>query len=113
MNPLSKVFVISKQFSKTPGSRVRSEGKFSGQELRENYLLPFVISALSENVSFTIDLDGAAGYGTSFLEEAFGGLVRINKIPLKDLLKYMTIKSDEMPMFKELVDSYIKRADHV
>ena len=113
MSPSLKVFLVAKQFSKTPGSRVRSEGKFSGQELREDYLLSFVSSSLAEKAHFIIDLDGAAGYGTSFLEEAFGGLVRINKISLKDLLKYMTIKSDEMPIFKELVDSYIKRADHV
>lgn len=67
---------ISKEFSKFPGPRFENEGKFSGEDFRENFLERKFAEALESNSILVVNLDGGAGYGTSFLEESFGGLVR-------------------------------------
>ncbi|MBZ0259715.1 MAG: STAS-like domain-containing protein [Hyphomicrobiales bacterium] len=63
---------IADDFSKTPAGRVRSDGPSSGERFREDFLLP----QLKTTKIVEIKLDGAAGYPSSFLEEAFGGLIR-------------------------------------
>ena len=63
---------IAVDFTRFPGGRYRELGKFSGQEFREDRLIPLLET--EENVR--VLLDGTEGYGSSFLEEAFGGLVR-------------------------------------
>jgi hypothetical protein len=68
---------IAKQFSRTPGGRYRRHGPFSGEDFRERILWP----ALQEKAASPADVvqvsfDGVAGMPSSFLEEAFGGLVR-------------------------------------
>ena len=63
---------IATQYSRYPGGRYRRLGKFSGEEFRDDHLIP----ALKSGDKVIVVLDGTAGYGSSFLEEAFGGLVR-------------------------------------
>ncbi|WP_247997406.1 STAS-like domain-containing protein [Brucella tritici] len=67
-----KTISIANNFTKYPGGRYRKHGKGSGEEFRDVWLVP----ALENNEQLTIELDGTAGYSSSFLEEAFGGLVR-------------------------------------
>lgn len=66
------VLNIAKQFSRSPAGRYRADGPFSGEAFREDLLLP----ALNQSEAVEVQLDGALGFGSSFLEEAFGGLVR-------------------------------------
>ncbi len=63
---------IARDFSRTPAGRYFSDGPASGERFREEFLIP--VLKTSEHVE--IKLDGAAGYPSSFLEEAFGGLIR-------------------------------------
>jgi hypothetical protein len=58
-------------FSETPGGRYKKEGPFSGEEYRETVLIPAV-----KKGHVTISISGIAGASASFLEEAFGGIVR-------------------------------------
>lgn len=67
---------VATEFSTTPGPRKRSEGKHSGQQFREEVLEPAFLTAMTLGNMLYVDLDGTAGYGTGFLEEAFGGLIR-------------------------------------
>lgn len=67
---------IAKDFSRAPGIRYRKNGPYSGEEFRETVLVPAFSKAREQGEVLTIILDGVAGYGSSFLEEAFGGLVR-------------------------------------
>lgn len=87
-------FSIAKEFSRTPSARKISEGKFSGSELRK-IISPFISEAIHGRYKFTIDLDGTAGYGTSFLEEVFGGLIREEHFLKNDLKTYLIFKSEE------------------
>ena len=60
------------EFTKYPGPRYIDLGSNSGEEFREEYL----IDALRKDSEVSVNLDGVLGYGSSFLEEIFGGIVR-------------------------------------
>ncbi len=98
---------VARDFSECPGGRLRDNGPFSGQEFRDDYLIPHV-EALQNGEKLIVDLDGGDGYGESFLEEAFGGLVR--RMGQDVICKIVIISNDE----PELVDSiakYMKNAN--
>ncbi|MGZ0077105.1 STAS-like domain-containing protein [Methylomonas sp. ZR1] len=63
---------IAIQFSRYPAGRVPEDGPFSGARFRDEWLIPI----LKDGEKAIIEMDGTRGYGSSFLEEAFGGLVR-------------------------------------
>jgi len=79
---------VAQAFSKTPGGRFARLGPYSGEQFRmelEEILLrtrPDIVSVV---------LDGTEGYGSSFLEEAFGGLVRSGVIPSDELKRRVKI----------------------
>ncbi|PNH98457.1 STAS-like domain-containing protein [Vibrio diazotrophicus] len=60
------------EFTKYPGPRYIKLGANSGEEFREQHL----INKLREDPKVSVNLDGVLGYGSSFLEEIFGGIVR-------------------------------------
>jgi len=98
---------IADQYTKTPGGRFRSEGKYSGEDFRQMLLKPKYLLAKKNGEELEVNLDGGYGYATSFLEEAFGGLVR--DLGDKDILKIIII-SEEEPELKAKVYQYIKDA---
>lgn len=66
------IFRIAEDFSNLVGPRYSANGPFSGEALRE-----ILAKCLKEdNRDLIIIFDGVNGYGSSFLEEGFGGLVR-------------------------------------
>lgn len=104
-------FYVVKDFSRTPSARVAKEGKFPGTDLRDK-ITPLIKQAIEENRTFLIDLDGASGYGTSFLEEVFGGLIRVEHFKYSDLKTCLLIKSDEEPELIDEIWEYIEDANH-
>lgn len=72
---------VARSFSREPAGRFRTDGPHSGERFRDDVLVP----ALKKNAQITVDLDGTEGYGSSFLEEAFGGLVRLRNFTAKGL----------------------------
>src|SRR3546814_2900733 len=66
------VFSIAKDFSPFAGPRYIRQGSHSGEALRSK-LIRFLNSHPGP---VTIVLDGTKGMGSSFLDEAFGGLIR-------------------------------------
>lgn len=69
---MNSMISIVKDFSKFPAGRYISDGPNSGEKFRDEILIP----ELKKNEKVTVQLDGALGFGSSFLEEAFGGLIR-------------------------------------
>lgn len=63
---------VAREFSRHPAGRFEKDGPYSGESFRRKFLVPH----LRNGEAITVDLDGARGYGSSFLEEAFGGLIR-------------------------------------
>lgn len=68
------IYIKVKDFSEFPGPRREVVGPNSGEKFRETILLPKLLDHPLEPI--TVILDGTAGYGSSFLEESFGGLIR-------------------------------------
>lgn len=101
---------ISDEFSSIPGGRYKKDGVHSGEEFLEKYLKP-KFDSLKEGETLLIDFDGAYGYPTSFLEEAFGGLARLYG-PEKVLDK-LELKSNEESGLIEEVIRYIKNVQKV
>ena len=102
---------IAREFSRCPGARYKTEGDFSGEEFRENYLLPKLKEAIESHSKLIVDLDGSAGYSTSFLEEAFGGLIRHNGIDYDLIMSTIDIISNEDPSYKDDVLFYLIKAN--
>lgn len=96
---------IASDFSRTPGFRFYSDGPFSGQMFRELKLEP-IFDDIENTDIIKINLDGVAGYATSFLEEAFGGLARkYGKDKVQNRLSFI---SDEDPLLIEEIRNYIR-----
>jgi hypothetical protein len=94
-----KVISVARDFSRYPGGRWRKDGPHSGQEFREDVLTPALTEAAHDPaIKVVVDIDGAAGYGSSFLEEAFGGIVREKVLEPAVLAKKLEIKSAD-PVF--------------
>lgn len=104
-------FNVVKDFSRTPSARVAKEGKYPGTDLRDK-ITPLIKQAIEQNKKFFIDLDGASGYGTSFLEEVFGGLIRNEHFKYSDLKSCLLIKSDEEPELIDEIWEYIEDANN-
>ncbi|WP_313450493.1 STAS-like domain-containing protein [Stutzerimonas kunmingensis] len=98
--------VVTKRFSEYPAGRYRADGSFSGEVFREDLLVPL----LAKHDEVHIDLDGAMGYGSSFLEEAFGGLVRVRRLSPDQLHRQLRFKSDEEPALIDEIWFYIDGA---
>ena len=101
---------IATDFSRTPGARFLEEGDFSGQEFRQQILLPKIKEAITKKERLEIDLDGTAGLGTSFLEESFGGLIRINKLAYQTIIDTLIFISDDDPDYIDEIKNYLKDA---
>ena len=103
-----KLIDISKDFSDVPAGRYKNDGPNSGEQFRDELLIP----ALQTGGQVEVLLDGAEGYGSSFLEEAFGGLVRNTEYTREYLESNLiiTVHSEEYAFYKELVLEFISNA---
>ena len=88
---------VAELYSKTPGGRYKNDGDFSGEDFRIKYLSPMYKEAAANGDKLEVNLDGGYGYGSSFLEESFGGLVReLGYIDPNSII----VISDEEPQLK-------------
>lgn len=102
---------ICQEFSDVPAGRNRSDGEFSGERFRDDILVPALKEAQETNQKLEVDLNGAEGYGSSFLEEVFGGLVREHKYSPESLRGVLEIKADGgYEVYKRIAEHYIERA---
>lgn len=96
-------------FSPTPGFRHIEDGPFSGELFFRDHLQPKFQEALDQKTILVVVLDGAKGYGTSFLEESFGGLAR--KYDAATVHKHLEIVSDDEPYLADDIQTYIDEAN--
>jgi hypothetical protein len=104
-----KTIKIAEDFTKFPAGRFFSDGKFSGERFREEFLIP----ALENNDKVVVFIDGVIGYGSSFLEECFGGLIRKKRFTIGDLKKRLEIKFDDpsFSLYETEIWEYINDAE--
>ena len=99
---------IGKDFSDTPWGRYPDDGPVSGERFREEILKP----SLKEYHEITVCIDDAEGYGSSFLDEAFGGLVRKGYYTAEELKDVLKIECDDpdYAIYRDLIWKYISEA---
>lgn len=96
---------IAHDYTKSPGGRFVTEGEHSGEDFRECILFPAYKKCKKTGEKLTVNLDGGYGYGSSFLEEAFGGLARkTNDYKILNI----SIISDEEPKLIDDIIGYMK-----
>ncbi len=98
---------IAKDFARYPFGRYRTDGPYSGQRFREEFLVPALTDS---DTAVTVVLDGAIGMGSSFLEEAFGGLVRAG-FDRAEIQKRVEIVSARDGTLAKEIAGYVAEAD--
>ena len=101
---------IPEDYTQYPGGRYIEDGEGNGTGFREKFLRPAM-----ENKSVScvkVVLDGAAGYPSSFLEEAFGGLVREEGFTARDVLEKFVFIANEpgYERYIDLIKEYVQQA---
>lgn len=100
-----KKIYVAKEFSDMPYGRYKRDGTDNGERFREEFLL----KDFNNYDEIHVYLDGAMGYGSSFLDEAFAGLYRTNGIDkqtIKEKIKIFT----ELNFLKNSIAQYIDEA---
>jgi len=104
---------IGKEFSNLPSGRFYSDKTgSSGEQFREE-LLRVKLSALRQNEKLLVILDdNVEGYGSSFLVEAFAGIVKYGYMTSEELLSKIDLKAndDDFIFFKKRIIQYINEA---
>lgn len=110
---MNKSISIAIDFSRFPAGRYESDGLASGETFREDYLAKALSKPDIEVL--TVTFDGVAGFGSSFLEEAFGGLVRNNKFEKDFLDVHLRLETSEPELedYVRLARRYIDEASEV
>lgn len=97
---------IARQFTRMPGGRYIRLGPFSGEQFRKDFLIP----PLKQGKTVLVELDGVRGYGSNFLEEAFGGAVRELNLDPVEALRRLQIKTS-VESWRLDVEDYIRNAN--
>lgn len=100
---------IAKDFSDMPGGRLISEGDYSGELFRKELLLPKYKESLEKGEHLIINFDGAYGYPPSFLDEAFGGLVR--ELKATGILEHIEMIANDDLSVTRRVKNYVEDAE--
>lgn len=94
---------VAKDFSDEPYGRYPEDGDSNGTKFLHEFLLP----SLEKYTTVTIVLDKAEGYGSSFLDESFGGLVRDHGYNSDELIKRLIFISEDDPSLIQEIQDYI------
>lgn len=99
-------------FSRYPSGRDSNDSTYNGEDYRKNILLPKIETAIEQGHVLTVSLRGVMSFGSSFLEEAFGGLVRKEGLSKADILSHLEIDPGKpnFGRYKHAILKYIKDA---
>lgn len=102
---------VAERFSRNLGLRYRTDGSWSGTEFLEDVLLPALEKAMRDDDVVVVNFDGVSGTPTSFLEEAFGGVLRRHlDWSLDDVKSILRIEAPQSPRlwpYLQLAESYM------
>jgi len=79
-------------YTRYPGPRYKKDGAFSGEDFRERVLTKLMRQAIDQNDVIEVILDNVSGYGSSFLDEAFAGLIR-NGFTSDEVRRHLRLKA--------------------
>jgi hypothetical protein len=103
-----KTIKIATDYSETPLGRYPADSEYNGTRFRDDFLCP----ALKTEDEVVVDIDDVEGYGSSFLDEAFGGLVREGYFEVRDLERRLKIRCNDpdYALYCDLIWKYIREA---
>lgn len=104
MSEVNKTYEFSTEYTRYPGGRLRRHGPYSGEAFREDVLAPL----LQEFEKVHLNLTETSGFGSSFLDEAFGEIGK--RLGYEVCKKRLTFQSDDDPTLVELIWGKIKKA---
>lgn len=79
---------VARHFSPDPGPRYSRQGPNSGETFRR-----LLVRKLQEADTIEVDLDGTYGFGSSWLDEVFGGLIKYENMSAADVRRRVKVKS--------------------
>ena len=99
---MEKILIRVLDYTEYPGVRYKHQvNKDTGQDFYYDMVKPYFQKAIDSDKILEVDLDGTAGYASSFLDESFGNL--IYDFDYDKIFKYLNIKSLEEPDWIEII----------
>lgn len=93
---------------KFQGPRFRKFGESSGEEFRDDFLIPWLDTVTKDDIGI-VDFSGTKVYMSSFLEESFGGAVRKGYGDKVSGLKFTNIEQDSLRDLNQYIGSALGR----
>lgn len=97
---------IARDFSSEPFGRYPFHGPASGERFRDEFL----VGPLRDGFDVLVDIDGVTGLSSSFLDEAFAGLIRKGVLTRATFFERIQIKSERDPSYIQDVADYVNEA---
>ena len=101
-------------FSEYPGPRYNEQGPDSGEKFYVERLNPVFLRCYNEGKTLIVNLDGTAGFASSFLDEAFGQLTYdFGESVVKVFLRIESLDEPEWPrmIMEETIPQWQKRRE--
>ncbi|QHQ15789.1 DUF4325 domain-containing protein [Pectobacterium parmentieri] len=99
--------MIANDFSRTPFGRYVTDSPNSAERFRRELLAP-AFRGVEQQVE--VDFSGVSlGVGSSFLEEAFGGLIRKEGVPKDRIIRNLLVKS-QLPIYEQQIRKFVEDA---
>jgi hypothetical protein len=89
------------EFTEYPGPRYDEQGPESGEKFYVEKLNPTFLKCYREDKELVVNLDGTAGFASSFLDEAFGQLTYDFGVELLDSILH--IESADEPEWPRMI----------
>ncbi|ATP18283.1 MULTISPECIES: STAS-like domain-containing protein [Sphingobium] len=99
---------VAKDYTRHPGPRYERQGEFSGERFRK-----VLVDRLKTADRIVVDLDGTSGFGSSFLDEAFGGLIRYEGMTRDQVRSRVIVKSAMDETYAAEVEEAVALAEPV
>lgn len=107
----TKKITVVKDFYPKPYGRYNTDcptcDKSSGEAFRKKILAP----AMNQYDKVIVDLSGYNRYGRSFLDEAFGGLIREEGFTLEQVKSKISLNHDILPTIVDLINERLASAE--
>ncbi len=112
MGSVSMTIDLANDYSPYPAGRSDLDGPFNGERFRKSVLAPAIREAERRHGTVVVDIDGVRTFGSSFLEEAFGGLIRSEGMSPKRLRESLEIKNSKpfLNLYRDLINKLIEEA---
>ena len=103
---------LANEFSRYPAGRTTPDGPDNGRRFRTEFLVPALRAAIENESAVEVNLEGVRSFGSSFLEEAFGGLVRQEGFSRQEVEQHLKIIATRpvYDTYRRLILRYIAEA---